>query len=283
MQNTSHLVSKRFNRFHWNLKPRFLVWWGIIWINISILRNRTRHLQTLNNVRQKQLPWVTHIVWYWCRAYCFLRYKQAGDTSTVQPYEAVSIEPLVENMAAPSDSRSLATDEAEKRPVPLTLFKIVHKIVHIYLFSIWPIVSWIFSCKKGTALYDHSLPVADDWLRIGIQCVNSRNCWSSLIWVLHYPQAWYPTSPMHPPIYKDTTSWEWGSNEDHLRESLYCKYGSLKILSFYFWLPYGPLWPTCILTFDILYYNSKTKCIMSNYVFFLISFVKMKTLVLVFN
>ena len=36
MQNTqSLLVSKPFNRFNWNLKPRFLVWWRIVWIKIS--------------------------------------------------------------------------------------------------------------------------------------------------------------------------------------------------------------------------------------------------------
>ena len=40
----SHLVSKRFDGFNWNLKPRFLGWWRIIWINISILRHRTMHL-----------------------------------------------------------------------------------------------------------------------------------------------------------------------------------------------------------------------------------------------
>ncbi len=38
------LISKRFNRFNWNLKRRFLGWWSIIWINISTLRDQTRHL-----------------------------------------------------------------------------------------------------------------------------------------------------------------------------------------------------------------------------------------------
>ena len=35
---------KPIDRFNWNLKPRFLGWWRMVWIKISILRNWTRHL-----------------------------------------------------------------------------------------------------------------------------------------------------------------------------------------------------------------------------------------------
>ncbi len=35
--------------------------------------------------------------------------------------------------------------------------------------------------KKGPALYDPSLPIADDWFHIGMSSVKSRNSISSLI------------------------------------------------------------------------------------------------------
>ena len=37
-------MSKWFNRFKWNLKPCYFRRWRIIWIKMSILRNRTRYL-----------------------------------------------------------------------------------------------------------------------------------------------------------------------------------------------------------------------------------------------
>ncbi len=48
MQNTlSVLVSKLFNRFKWNLKPRYFSWWCIIWIKFPFWKNQTRHLWTV--------------------------------------------------------------------------------------------------------------------------------------------------------------------------------------------------------------------------------------------
>ncbi len=104
--------------------------------------------------------------------------------ASVQTNEAMYVERLLKNMAAPSNSQGPATHKSYQKRNCCYLGLCVNSYVLI-LLSIWPIASWIFSYKKRSCpLRPFSASGFKSVSGVSTPEISDPPCFE--------PQSWYP-------------------------------------------------------------------------------------------